>query len=142
MLMFAAYAGLRVSEVARVRFEDIVGDSLRVHGKGGRDRVVPLHPVLLEAVTVAAAGASAGWIFPGRWDSHVTPQNVTVRMKRLLGPGWSGHTLRHRFASRAYAADRDLRAVQELLGHSKPETTARYTAVPDGALRAAVMAAG
>ncbi|HET6299160.1 MAG TPA: site-specific integrase, partial [Kribbella sp.] len=57
---------------------------------------------------------------------------------RLLLGDWTGHSLRHRFASAAYAVDRDLRAVQELLGHSKPETTARYVATPDGALRAAV----
>ena len=48
------------------------------------------------------------------------------------------HTLRHRFATTAYGVERDLRAVQELLGHSKPETTARYVAVPEGALRTAV----
>jgi integrase len=56
----------------------------------------------------------------------------------VLGAGWSGHSCRHAFASKAYAGTRDLRAVQTLLGHSKPETTARYTAVPDGALAAAV----
>ncbi len=50
MLMFAAYADCRSLEVARVRFEDIVGDSPRMRGKGGREAVVPLHPVLLEAV--------------------------------------------------------------------------------------------
>jgi len=52
-----------------------------------------------------------------------------------------GHTLRHRYASRAYAGTRDLRAVQTLLGHSKPETTLRYTAIPDGGLQAAAAAA-
>jgi integrase len=57
-------------------------------------------------------------------------------------PGTSGSTLRHRFAMRAYMSERDLRAVQELLGHAKPETTARYAAVPDGALLAAVMGVG
>lgn len=59
-------------------------------------------------------------------------------LARLLGQGWSAHTLRHAAASRWYAVERDLRAVQELLGHSKPETTARYTAVPGDARRAAV----
>ncbi len=136
MLMLAAYAGLRRGEIARVHSDDVVGDSLRVHGKGGKIRAVPLHPQLL----VALRAQSDGWVFPGRIDGHLSPGHVGKTLQQLLGPGWSGHTLRHRFASRAYAADRDLRAVQELLGHSKPETTARYTAVPDGALRAAVMA--
>jgi site-specific recombinase XerD len=67
--------------------------------------------------------------------------NVSKLLSRALGAGWTAHQLRHRFASTAYAAERDLRAVQELLGHSKPETTARYTAIPEGAKRAAVLAA-
>ena len=49
---------------------------------------------------------------------------------------------RHRFATQAYRTGRDLRAVQELLGHAKPETTARYAAVPDGSLAAAVAGVG
>ena len=68
--------------------------------------------------------------------------SVSCVLSQVLPPGWSAHSLRHAFASRAYAGTRDLRAVQTLLGHSKPETTARYTAVPDGALAAAVAAAG
>ncbi|MBA2774731.1 MAG: site-specific integrase [Nocardioidaceae bacterium] len=51
----------------------------------------------------------------------------------MLGAGWSGHKLRHRFATTAYAAERDLLAVQQLLGHSRPEVTARYTALPGDA---------
>lgn len=47
------------------------------------------------------------------------------------------HTLRHRFASAAYRADRDIRAVQELLGHASVATTQIYTAVPDDAVRRA-----
>ena len=61
-------------------------------------------------------------------------------MSRALG-GASTHSLRHRAATAAYAGTRDLRAVQELLGHSRPETTAGYVLVPGGAVRAAMMAA-
>jgi len=59
----------------------------------------------------------------------------------LGGPrsGWTAHTLRHRFATRAYAGDRDILSVQQLLGHSSVATTQRYTAPPDDALRKAVM---
>ena len=52
--------------------------------------------------------------------------------------GWTAHTLRHRFATRTYAAARDLVAVQELLGHAKPETTRLYIETPPDSLRAAV----
>lgn len=55
--------------------------------------------------------------------------------------GWTAHTFRHRLATRAYAGTRDLLAVSELLGHSRPETTQRYVLLPDDALVAAVEAA-
>jgi site-specific recombinase XerD len=61
-------------------------------------------------------------------------------MSALLGPGWTAHSLRHRFATRAYAGERDLLTVQQLLGHSSVATTQRYTQIPDDALRRAVMA--
>jgi integrase/recombinase XerC len=137
MVMLAAYAGLRRAEIAGVHTEHIEGDVLRVDGKGGRVRIVPLNPELLEAL----AECPRGWVFPSPHGEHLGADAVGKILKRALGEGWTAHTLRHRFASRAYAGQRDLRAVQELLGHSKPETTARYVAVPDGALRAAVMAA-
>lgn len=135
MVTLAAYAGLRRGEIARVHTNDVIADSLRVVGKGGTVRIVPLHPALLAILEAMADG----YAFPGRTDGHLSPDYVGKILGRLLGPNWSGHTLRHRFASRAYLVERDLRAVQTLLGHSKPETTMRYTAVPDGALRAAVM---
>jgi integrase len=137
MLMLAAFAGLRRSEIAAVHSRDVQGDMLRVCGKGGRVRLIPLHPDLLAVLY----SLPEGWVFP-TYRGHLTPGHVGVTLKRLLGPDWSAHTLRHRFAGRAYLAERDLRAVQTLLGHSKPETTARYVAVPEGAMRAAVLAAG
>ncbi len=67
------------------------------------------------------------------------------RLGRLITealPGeWTTHTLRHRFATLAYQADRDIRAVQELLGHASPVTTSIYTKIPDNAMRTAASAA-
>ena len=66
-------------------------------------------------------------------------------MKYDRGPIWireGGQGLRHRFATAAYAVERDLFAVQTLLGHSSPTTTARYTALPPDALHRAVLGAG
>lgn len=54
---------------------------------------------------------------------------------------WTLHKLRHRFASKAYRGTRNLRAVQELLGHANVAITERYTAVDDDEMRAAMMAA-
>lgn len=158
VIMLAALAGLRRAEVAAVHARDLVDGHLRVVGKGGRVRVVPLHPDLDAAIrrelALRVRGrhgtgwryrrhlAADGYLFPGLAGGHIGPDAVGRVLSRRLGGGWTGHTLRHRFASRAYAHERDLRAVQELLGHSKPETTARYTAVPTGALQAAVLAVG
>ena len=134
LLMLGAYCGLRRAEIAQVHTRDLVAGSLRVTGKGGRTRIVPVHPSLLGILE----DADPGYLFPGLTNGHLSPKRVGEIIADLLGSGWTAHTLRHRFASRAYAVDRDLRAVQELLGHSTPDTTARYTAIPDGALRAAV----
>lgn len=134
MVMLAAYAGLRRAEIARLHSRDVLGDELRVKGKGGRVRTLPLHPLLAQEL----AGRQ-GWIFPGGDDGHLSPDRVGRILSRLLGAGWTAHTLRHRFATRAYAADRDLLSVQQLLGHSSVATTQRYTKLPDDALRRAVL---
>lgn len=137
MLMLAAYAGLRCCEIAKLHHRDVVEDSLRIVGKGGRIRLVPLHPVIRAALPLGS-----GYMFPGNVDGHLSPLWVCTLVSRALPPGWTAHTLRHRFATAAYAAERDLLAVQQLLGHSSTETTRRYTAIPNTALARAVMAAG
>lgn len=138
MLLLAAYAGLRRSEIARIHTDDVNDHEVRVKGKGGRVRIVPLHPL----IAAELSSAPPGFLFPGNEDGHLSADYVGKLIRRMLGDGWSAHALRHRFASHAYATDRDLLAVQELLGHSKPETTKRYVALPGGALKAAVMGIG
>lgn len=138
MLRLAAHTGLRRAEIAAVHsrdvFEDLDGWSLRVRGKGRRVRLVPLSRL----VALELRGLPPGWAFPSPAGGHLTPAHVGKLVSEALGPGWTAHTLRHRFATRAYALERDLRAIQEMLGHSKPETTAIYTQVPVGAKRRAV----
>jgi site-specific recombinase XerD len=80
-------------------------------------------------------------VFPGQVNGHLTSGYVSKLVSDALPPGWTAHTLRHRFASVAYSADRDIRAVQELLGHASVATTQIYTAIPKDALRRAVNAA-
>lgn len=138
MVRLAAEAGLRRGEVARVHSRDLVSDllgrSLIVHGKGGRQRVVPLSDDLAKAV----AGVGAGWVFPGADHGHLSAQWVGRLVGRALPSGVTMHALRHRFASMAYAGTHDLAAVQSLLGHASPAVTLRYVAVPDSALRQTV----
>lgn len=137
MLMLGSYSGLRCCEIAALHSDDIHDGVMRIAGKGGRVRMVPLHPVVADALPT-----TGGYLFPGQHDGHLSPLWVCKLIGQALPEGWTAHTLRHRFASAAYAADRDLLAVQELLGHSSPVTTRRYTAIPNDALARAVAAAG
>lgn len=140
MLALGAGAGLRRAEIAQVRGTDVEdtldGPMLRVIGKGGRIRLVPISDEL-----AARLRERSGYAFPSPDGGHLTPAHVGKLVSRLLPTGWTTHTLRHRFASAAYRPDRDIRAVQELLGHASVATTQIYTAVPDDAQRRAANAA-
>jgi integrase len=157
MILLAALAGLRASEIARLRWDDLDGAALVVRGKGGKLRRVPLHPELSNALDNEHAHRLEGrtgtgyryvhggatWIFPGQTAGPMHPGHVSHVLSAALGDGVTGHQLRHRFGSRAYArGGRDLRAVQQLLGHASPTTTAIYTAYSDSALTDAVLGAG
>jgi integrase/recombinase XerC len=109
---------------------------LRVTGKGGKTRRVPIHPALEPRL-----GRVRGWAFPSpvRPGRAVTPDYVSNRLGVVLPAPWGPHSLRHRFATQAYRNTHDIRAVQQLLGHARPETTARYTLCDDDALMAAVL---
>lgn len=139
-VLLGRLAGLRRGEIATVRGEHFTRwpePELLVIGKGGRGRVIPVHPLLLSQLD--RLRVARGWMFPGQVDGHVSAEWVGKTLARLLGQGWTAHTLRHAAATHWYSVERDLRATQELLGHAKPETTMRYTRVPDGAKVAAVL---
>ena len=139
-VLLAAYAGLRRAEIAQLHCDDIRGGFLNiVRAKGGHARRIPIHPELWADLQVAYT--RGGWVFRGRFPgTHRHPDWVGRRLAQLLPGDLTGHTLRHRFASRAFAKTHNLRAVQELLGHSSIATTERYTLVDDAALTYAVMA--
>jgi integrase len=154
ILLLAAYAGLRRAEIAGLRWDHIADGSLRVVGKGGHVRHVPMHDRVafaLEAERLrrGRGGFGTGWrytsrpdgpfVFPGRYGRGVSADNVGRVAAAALG-GYGGHTLRHRFAGRAYAASRDLGVVQQLLGHASPTTTAVYARADRAAMAEAVRA--
>lgn len=130
MLLLAAYMGLRACEIANLHRDDLIGDVLIVRdGKGGKQRIVPLHS------TVAAElddHPAAGWLFPTRpGEGPMRPNTVSARVNRYLhdlGISDTLHQCRHYFATSVYRASRDLRLTQELLGHRDPKTTANYAA--------------
>jgi len=136
MMRLCAEAGLRRGEVAAVHGTDLSPEGLYVAGKGGQMRVVPL----TDSLRAEVAAAGRGFLFPGR-SGHLTPNHVGKVIAAALPDGWTAHTLRHRFATRAYTAGHDLLAVQQLLGHASPVTTQRYVGVEPDSLFAAVTAA-
>lgn len=136
--------GLRRFELAKVHtddvVEDLVGHALRVTGKGGHERMVPLPDDLADELRTLPRG----WLFPSTRipGRHATAGAVGRWISNALGPGYTTHNLRHRCGTVALMRNGgDLRAVQELLGHAKPETTMIYTLVPDVAVRRAMEAA-
>lgn len=139
MIRLGAECGLRRGEIARVHSDDVVADSagrsLIVRGKGDKQRIVPL-PDDLAGIIMDARG----YLFPGRFGGHVEESYIGDHISRLLPDGYAAHTLRHRFATTAYAATHDLFVVAELLGHESVETTEHYVAMPDGRLREAMAA--
>jgi integrase/recombinase XerD len=137
MILLAALAGLRVSEIAAVRGEDIDLDANRmfVMGKNGKKAWLPLHPILAE---VARTMPRTGWWFPGqsrrRPDHHIRSKSVSDivgQAMRRAGVGGTPHALRHWYATALLAEGADLRTVQELMRHSSVQTTQVYTKVPD-----------
>lgn len=142
MVRLAAELGLRRGEIALVHsrdvLEDLTGWSLLVHGKGGKERLVPL----TDPLAAALRRLEPGWAFPGRVGGHLSPRWVGTLLSRVLGDGWTAHSLRHRFATRSYEVSGfDVFSVQELLGHASPVTTRRYVSVGRDRLRAIVEAA-
>lgn len=139
MIRLGAECGLRRGEIARVHSDDVVADnagrSLIVRGKGDKQRIVPLPDDLADIIMDAR-----GYLFPGRFVGHVEESYIGDHISHLLPDGYAAHTLRHRFATTAYAVTHDLFVVAELLGHESVETTEHYVAMPDGRLREATAA--
>lgn len=141
MARLACEAGLRRAEVAQVHTRDLMFDgdgwALIVRGKGDKQRVVPITDALARAVRAY----DTGYVFPGKDHGHLSADAVGRIVSRLMPVGWSMHKLRHRYASRGYSATRDIRAVQEALGHASVATTQRYTAVAARHVRAVTLGA-
>lgn len=139
MIRLGVEVGLRRGEVARVHSSDVLEDlggwSLRVHGKGARERTVPLPANLARALRELPPG----WAFPGRDGGHLSPRWVGRLVSRMLPDGVTMHALRHLCATELHDDTHDLRAVQRLLGHASVATTERYVAVRDDTVRRMVV---
>ena len=137
LLLATTYAaGLRVSEVVALKVSDIDAERLTIrveHGKGGKDRYVPLADrLLVELRRYWHVVPPTHWVFPNRQGTR--PIDITVAQKAYMltklraGIRKHGgiHTLRHAYATHLLEAGTDLHTVQRLLGHSQISTTMRY----------------
>ncbi|AMS03935.1 tyrosine integrase [Gordonia phage UmaThurman] len=150
MLRLASELGMRRAEVACCSTNDLIegfdGWQLLVHGKGGKKRIVPISDDLAKVLRAGPGGHSpgagrTGYLFPGDDGGHLSPRWVGTLCARVMPGVWTMHTLRHRAGTRAYRGTRNLRAVQELLGHGSLASAQRYLAVDDSEVREAMMAA-
>jgi integrase/recombinase XerD len=148
-LLETLYAtGGRASEVVGLRREDLYLDRAfcKCVGKGSKQRIVPLNPPAIAALTAyfdePHPGADdAPWVFVSRGGKKLTREMLWVLVKkyarRAALPGKvSPHTLRHSFATHLLSGGADLRAVQEMLGHANIRTTQHYTHVDRDRLKA------
>lgn len=132
--------GLRISEALSLTCQDApLGKSLRIIGKGGKERIVPVLPVAAEAVEAYRAlcpysDAPERALFLGTRGGPLRARSIqkTMQMTRAalgLPATATPHALRHSFATHLLEAGGDLRAIQDLLGHASLSTTQLYTGV-------------
>jgi integrase/recombinase XerC len=146
MLELLYGSGLRVAELTSLTLErlDLSQRRVRVHGKGSKERILPLGAPCVEALAAylelrprlrhPKSGAQhANAVFLGRYGTRLTVRQVQNLVKRYGGAAGRvdlhPHALRHSCATHLLDAGADLRGIQELLGHASLSTTQRYTHV-------------
>ncbi|MEI8234978.1 MAG: site-specific tyrosine recombinase/integron integrase [Verrucomicrobiota bacterium] len=131
-------AGLRLSELAGLNTEDLdpYSETVRVLGKGRKERLCPVGTPALKAVRAyrAAARVESGPLFLSKLRKRLSTRNITVMVEKYvllagLPRGITPHKLRHSFATHLLDNGADLRSVQSLLGHASLSTTQIYTHV-------------
>lgn len=152
VLLLLYGCGLRIGEALGLDGRDANGaDVMLVRGKGGKERGVPVLPLVNRAIADYRAACplpleASGPLFVGtrggRLGARVI-QSGMARLRRSLGlpPSATPHALRHSFATHLLADGGDLRSIQELLGHASLTTTQRYTEVDEASLMATYNAA-
>ena len=120
--------GVRVSELCSISIEDIDFEdhTIRVRGKGDKIRTVFVDDETLEEVGRFIGNKIAGPLFPGQQGKHLSPRTVQHIFRQYAPPGITPHKIRHSYASELYRRSKNLRVVQENLGHSSIKTTEIY----------------
>ncbi len=142
VLLLLYGCGLRIAEALGLTAKDALAgdrDILRITGKGGKERLVPVLPVVRAAVDRYMALCPypldpGEALFRGAKGGPLSPRIIQLAMERLraglgLPATATPHALRHSFATHLLSAGADLRQIQELLGHASLSTTQAYTEV-------------
>jgi integrase/recombinase XerC len=120
--------GVRVSELCSINIEDIdFGDHIiKIRGKGGKIRTVFIDDRTLEDIRTLIEGRTMGPLFQGQQGKHLSPRTVQRIFHQYAPAGITPHKIRHSYASELYRRSKNLRVVQENLGHSSIRTTEVY----------------
>lgn len=130
VLLLMATSGLRCCEVALLRWDDVHDGTARVLGKGSKERVVPLHPMSIDALDRLPrenVHVFAGWQSPAEHDAGAKVSRRVADHMHALGISATAHQLRHFCGTEALRLCGNLAKVQKLLGHASPATTVMYT---------------
>ena len=146
MLQTGFLAGPRIAELCALTVSDIdlVGAVLMIqHGKGDKDRNVPIGKKLLPVLREWIAARTTGWLFPGPHGKQLAKRTFQRRLKVLakaagIAKSVHPHLLRHVFACALLRSGADVREVQDLLGHANLATTAIYLHVETSRLKVVV----
>jgi len=140
MIRLADECGLRRREVACVHTRDLIhvdcGWELVIHGKGDKERIAHITDSLAAAIR---NHVKDGFLFPGKIDGHLSPYRVGELVANALEHKYTMHQLRHLFATEILSDTKDVRMVQQLLGHANLNSTTVYLAVAAGPARDAVI---
>lgn len=138
IILLGTLAGLRRAEIAALHTDDVNDGHLRVNGKGGKVRIVPMHPRLAAELR----GVPNGPVVPNQYNGeHLTPYRIGTMLSKFLrglGIDATSHQNRHRFGADSYESCHDLRTVQKLMGHASSQTTEGYVPFNDAAAIAAI----
>jgi integrase/recombinase XerD len=136
MITLGLYQGLRAHEIAKIRGEDfdILSNTLFVKGKGGKEAILPLHPL----VAMLVPTMPAGYWFPARGTNagqHIHYRSVSDLMTRAIRRAGitdkrlTGHSLRHTYGTELVEGGIDIRVVKEMMRHESLNSTQIYTGV-------------
>jgi len=120
--------GIRVSELCGINTEDIDFEehTIRIKGKGGKIRTVFIDSETLDEIDRFSAGKISGPLFEGQQGNNISPRTVQYIFTKYAPRGITPHKIRHSYASELYKRSKNLRVVQENLGHSSIQTTEIY----------------